>query len=183
MIKPWKRIETRTVKETRIFTLKVGTARAPKTGRDHDFYLLDAAPWVNIVALTGDDHMLFVRQYRHGTEEVTLEIPGGLVEAGQTPEEAAGRELMEETGHRAEEMILMARVRPNPAFLNNWCYLYLAKNVAPAGELELDETEDIEVVRIPAPDIPGLIEDGTIDHSLVLSAFFHYYRRYGVSPD
>jgi len=95
-----------------------------------------------------------VRQYRHGTQCVTLEIPGGLLEPGDTPETAAIRELYEETGYKAWGLINLGNVHPNPAIQNNRCYTYLAKDVFPCGGQNQDEKEDIEVVLKPLADIP-----------------------------
>jgi 8-oxo-dGTP pyrophosphatase MutT (NUDIX family) len=116
-----------------------------------------------------------VRQYRHGSREVTLEIPGGLVDPGDTPEEAATRELLEETGYRAEEMIKIGVSNPNPAIFNNRCYTFLAQDITKVSDPKPDQTEDIEVVLIPLVDIPELIRKGEIDHAIVISAFYWYF--------
>ena len=175
MVSPWSLINTRVEIENRIFTLKTDTRRSPRTGKEHDFYVLEAGDWVNVLPVTPSGDVLFVRQYRVGTQEVTLEIPGGLVEDGQTPEEAAARELLEETGYAAPNLTFLGRVRPNPAILTNWCYSFLAENAVPAGEKQLDDAEDLETVRFKMEDIPGLIADGRIDHALVITAFFYYF--------
>jgi 8-oxo-dGTP pyrophosphatase MutT (NUDIX family) len=109
---------------------------------------------------------------------MTLEIPGGLVEGQDTPEEAAKKELCEETGYQASEMISLGNVLPNPAIQNNRCHTFLAKNVFLAGAQQLDEMEDIEVIRRPLSEIPVLIRNGEINHSLVVAAFFKYFLEY-----
>jgi len=119
-----------------------------------------------------------VRQYRHGTRSVTLEIPGGLVENNDTPEEAAVKELREETGYQTSEMILLGSVQPNPAIQDNQCYTFLAKDVFLAGEQQQDDKEDIEVLLCPISEIPRLIREGEITHSLVLAAFYRFYMEY-----
>ena len=154
-IKPWPVNGARLVAQNRIFTLKTLTARSPRTGTEHDFYVLEAGAWVNIIPVTEHGEVLLVRQYRHGTREITLEIPGGLVEDGQSPEEAARRELLEETGYRADSFALLARVRPNPAILDNWCYCYLAENAVRTNEVEQDDAEDLETVKVPAGRYPA----------------------------
>ena len=97
-----------------IFTIRTDRCLSPRTGRKHDFFILESSPWVNIIALTGDQQVLLVRQFRHGTGEVTLEIPGGLVERGDTPIDAARREMLEETGYSSPVMRLLGTVHPNP---------------------------------------------------------------------
>jgi 8-oxo-dGTP pyrophosphatase MutT (NUDIX family) len=162
-------------KSYRVFSLRTDRARSPRTGAEHDFFILESAPWVNVIPLTADGLVVMVRQYRHGTRTVTLEIPGGLVEEGDTPEEAAARELMEETGYRAARMIGFGSVHPNPAIQNNRCYTFLAEDVTPFGAQQQDEREDIEVVLKPLSQIPSLIRGGEISHALVIAAFYRLF--------
>jgi 8-oxo-dGTP pyrophosphatase MutT (NUDIX family) len=175
MIRPWPLANSKVEISNRIFTLKTDTCRSPRTGKEHDFYILEAGSWVNVIPLTSTGQVVLVRQFRHGTRQTTIEIPGGLVEDGQTPAEAAARELLEETGYASGNLILLGRTRPNPAILNNWCYSYLAEGVSQVAERELDEAEDLEVVLADLADIPGMIKHGDIDHALVLSAFYYYH--------
>jgi 8-oxo-dGTP pyrophosphatase MutT (NUDIX family) len=119
-----------------------------------------------------------IRQYRHGIREITLEIPGGLVEQNDTPETAAIKELHEETGYRESQIVPLGNVHPNPAIQNNACYTFLATNVFLAGNQEQDEKEDIEVLLRPLPEIPRLIREGEITHALVLAAFYRFYMEY-----
>jgi 8-oxo-dGTP pyrophosphatase MutT (NUDIX family) len=133
--------------------------------------------------LTTDNDVVLIRQYRHGTRTITLEIPGGVIEGNDSPEEAAKRELREETGYHASHMRLLGHVHPNPAFLNNICYTYLAREVFIAGEQEQDEKEDIEVVLRPLKEIPRLIQEGEITHSLILAAFYRFYMDFSSSSE
>jgi 8-oxo-dGTP pyrophosphatase MutT (NUDIX family) len=144
----------------------------------HDFYIIESRNWVNIIPLTSDQQVVMIRQYRHGSREVTLEIPGGLIDPGDTPERAASRELLEETGYQSKEWLKMGEFNPNPALFNNRCYTYLAQNVKKTRNLSLDQTEDIEVVLISLSDIPEMIRKGEIDHAIVISAFSFYFLRF-----
>jgi ADP-ribose pyrophosphatase len=176
--KPWTILSTHCDKSYRVFNLRTDRACSPRTNRTHDFFILESSPWVNIIPLTPQDDVVLVNQYRHGIQSVTLEIPGGLVEPDDTPEEAAHRELLEETGYRCESLIPLGTVHPNPAIQNNLCYTFLARGVYPAEGQNQDEREDIEVVLKPLSEIPRLIREGTITHSLVIVAFYRFHMEY-----
>ena len=117
MPKPWPLIRSKDGPSYRIFSLRIDTAQAPHTGKEHDFYIIDSPDWINIIPLTDNGHVVMVKQYRHGTREVTLEVPGGMVEDGDSAEETAYRELLEETGYKAESMMKLGVIDPNPAIL------------------------------------------------------------------
>lgn len=170
-IKKWEIVSSIRDKSYRIFSLRTDRARSPRTGEAYDFFVLEATPWVNVIPLTADNEVVMIYQYRHGIRDITLEIPGGLIEAGDTPEAGALRELREETGYEAASVLPLGFVHPNPAIQNNICYTFLAENVRPAGLQEQDEKEDIGVVLVPLADIPRLIRDGAITHALVIVAF------------
>jgi len=175
MIKPWPCIRSQTHPSFRVFSIRTDTAVSPRTGMEHDFYIIESMDWINIIPLTADHQVVMVRQYRHGSKEVTLEIPGGLVDPGDTPEEAAARELLEETGYQAEEVVKIGVVNPNPAIFSNRCYTFIARNVKKVRNPMPDQTEDIEAVLIPLVDIPELIRKGKIDHTIVIAAFYLYF--------
>ena len=176
--KPWKVLSSRVNESFRIFSLRVDRALSPRTHHAHDFYILESTDWVNVIPITPRREVVLVRQYRHGTREVTLEIPGGIVEPEDSPEDAARRELIEETGYKEREMVLLGSVNPNPAFLTNRCYTYVARDVVRMKMQEQDEKEDIEVVLRPLEEVPRLIREGEITHALVLAAFYRYYMEY-----
>jgi len=158
----------------RIFSLRTDRLRSPRTHEAYDFYVIEAPAWVNIIPLTPAQEVVMVRQWRHGIREVTLEVPGGMVE-GTDPREAAIRELREETGYVAQEVIPLGFVHPNPAIQNNRCYTFLARGCRREGVQEQDEKEDIEIDLIPLAEIPTLIAQGAITHALVICAF-HFYQ-------
>lgn len=175
MIKPWPCIRSRPQGSFRVFSVRTDTATSPRTGVEHDFHIIESGEWVNIIPLTSDHRVVMVRQYRHGSRTVTLEIPGGLADSGDTPEEAAARELLEETGYQAEQWREIGVVNPNPAIFNNRCYTFLAQDIRKVSDLIPDQTEDIEVELIPLEDIPEMIRTRKIDHAIVIAAFSLYF--------
>ena len=139
----------------------------------HPFYVLEAAPWTNVVAVTEDGQVVLVSQFRHGVEEVSLEIPGGIVDPGETPEEAAGRELMEETGY-AGRLRPLGAVSSNPAILDNRTHLFVAEDARRVAEPQPEPDEDFEMSLVPVGEIAGLLSSGRIHHSLCVCALSLY---------
>jgi ADP-ribose pyrophosphatase len=179
MIQPWKKKGQKVDYDCGFFQVQVHRNESPITGKEYPFYVLSTRDWTNIVALTADKKILMVSQYRHGTDEVSLEIPGGAVDSREEPLKAAQRELREETGYESSQWHFLGKVRPNPAILNNSCYLYLALDAKLVAELNLDEAEELEVSLHDLQEVPGLIRDGQIQHSLVFAAFhlFDLFRK------
>jgi 8-oxo-dGTP pyrophosphatase MutT (NUDIX family) len=177
MIKPWKCIRSQSTQSFRVFSIRTDTTLSPRTGKKHDFYIIESGDWINIIPLTSDQRVIMIKQYRHGSREVTLEIPGGLVDPGDTPKRAAARELLEETGYQAKKWTKIGVVNPNPALFNNHCYTFLAQGLRRIADPMPDQTEDIEVVLVPLVKIPRLILEGDIDHAMVITAFTHYFLR------
>jgi ADP-ribose pyrophosphatase len=168
----WPTLSSKTLGDFRIFSVRRETHRSPRTGLPHAFYVLDCANWVNVIALTSAREVVMVRQFRAGTDSVTLEIPGGGVETkDRSALTAARRELREETGHAAPTWKRLGVVNPNPAFQSNRCTTFLAEGCRSVGELIPDAGEDLAVELVPLRSIPGLIRRGKITHSLVIAAF------------
>lgn len=172
MIERWDKVESALRGDYRVFRVREDVARSPESGIGYSFFVVESNDWMNVIPITEDGRIVCVRQYRHGTEEISLEIPGGIVDDGESTIEAARRELLEETGYAAEEMVEIGVVAPNPAIQNNRCHSFLAKNARPVREQKLDATEEIHVVLVDPADVPGLIAAGTISHALVVAAFY-----------
>ena len=172
MIHPWKKVGEKIDYDCGFFKIRVRRSLSPLTGKNHPFYVLSTNDWVNIVALTPEKKILLVSQYRHGSDQISLETPGGAVDPGDPgPETAARRELLEETGYEAREWFLLGKVQPNPAILDNTCYFYLALGAVPVAPLKLDEAEELELSLEDMENIPALVESGQIQHALVVAAF------------
>lgn len=175
MIQPWKKIRSKPEGDFRIFKLRTDTCINPRTGQEHDFYVLDTGGWVNVIALTPDQKLVMVRQFRVGSGTVELEIPGGLMDPHETDPVATGiRELREETGYEGENARLLGQIWSNPAILNNRTYTVLIENCRLKHGTDFDHGEDLATELMPVAEIPRLVAEEKIGHSLVAVALYHF---------
>jgi 8-oxo-dGTP pyrophosphatase MutT (NUDIX family) len=175
MIKPWKKTGSKLLGDFRIFKLHSVLKISPRTEKEHEFFILDSVNWVNVVAVTTDRQLVMVEQYRHGSNTVELEIPGGMMDAGETdPVATAVRELREETGYEGENARLLGRIHSNPAILSNVTYTVLVENCRLKHAVEFDHGEDLVTRLVPVAKIPKLVADEKIGHSLVVVALYHF---------
>lgn len=175
MIQPWKKVSSKPVGDFRIFQIRSDICINPRTGKEHDFYVLDSVNWVNIVAVTPDQKLVMVEQYRHGSGTVELEIPGGMMDKDETdPVTTAVRELREETGYEGDNARLLGKIHSNPAILSNTTFTVLIENCRLQHGVEFDSGEDLITHLVPAAEIPKLVADEKISHSLVVVALYHF---------
>lgn len=174
-VTPWPLIRSEELGNYRVFRLRRDWRRSPRTGREHDFFVMHAVDWVNVIALTRGGEAVMVEQFRHGTATVDLEIPGGVMDPEDSnPVATAIRELREETGYEGEGARLIGSIAPNPAILTNVCHTVLIENCVLSSSLEFDPGEDIATRLVPADDLPRLVAEGVIRHALVAVAIYHF---------
>lgn len=182
----WKKGAAKLVAHTRIFDVRAVRYTHPRRKTARDFFVVDAPDWVNVVALTTDRRLVLVRQFRYGVNAFSLEIPGGVIDPGETDPVAAGlRELREETGYAGKNARLLGSIHPNPAFLNNRCHLVLVEHCEKVAELDWDDDEEIEISLASVEQVYAWARSGKITHSLVLDAlllFAPYWEKLKTTP-
>lgn len=137
------------------------------------YYVLEYTNWANVVAVTPDKEIVMVKQYRHALGKITLELPGGAVDAGEPPMVAAEREMLEETGYAVGHIQPLCQLSPNPANHNNYSISFLATGVHPAEEQQLDATEEIEVVKVRLEEVKQMLARQEFIQAMHVAAFFY----------
>ena len=170
--KAWQVLGERRLHACRVFDVNEIEARSPRTGNDHTFFGIAAPEWVNVVPVTADGEVVMVHQYRHGSREITLETPGGMVDPGESPAEAGARELLEETGYRAGELVALGNLNPNPALFTNALHAFLAPNAYRVSEVENESTEETVVSLVPIRELRERVATGDVDHCLVVAVLY-----------
>ncbi|MDR2444155.1 MAG: NUDIX hydrolase [Deltaproteobacteria bacterium] len=176
-LKEWKLLDDSLTLKTPVFDVINRHCLSPKDGLEKNFVCLSAPEWVNIFAITPSGQVLLVNQFRHGSREFSLELPGGVVEPGQSLIETAQRELMEETGYSAEKFELLCSLRPNPALFGNFIHTFLAVNAAPTGHTDFDENEELTLTLATTDELLAMILDGRIDHAMMVAAIGFYFAK------
>lgn len=175
----WRELSCETIADGRIFTVERSMAESPVDGQSRPFHRIRSVNWAQLLPITANNEAVMVRQYRHGSQRITLEMPGGLIDAGEDPATAALRECLEETGFRARSAQPLGVVNPNPALFAHRLYSFYATGVEPERAIQNTGSEVTEVVLVPVADLEGLLLAGEIEHALVAAALWRYLRVHG----
>jgi len=172
----WKLISSTQKFSDRLIAVDHDRYELSGNGRAGEFTVIRTSDWVNVIPIAEDGRLVFIRQYRHGIREETLEIPGGAIDARDLgPRRAAERELREETGYEAPGWKYLGYVTPNPALQNNRCHTFLATGAYRAGDPSFDPYERIVVELLTRGEAVRALRDSKVHHGLVLAAFGLYF--------
>ena len=179
----WRESAARALADYRIFNVS-SSDRESEDGRRGTFFLVNSLDWAGVIPVvdTAAGRMIvMIRQYRHGMGRLCLEFPGGIVDKGEDPALAVARELTEETGYKAEMIVPLGLLSPNPAFMTNTFHAFVAEGCRFVREQALDENEEIEVSLVPEREAIDLIGAEDYGHALMTATLFLYMRYRGLS--
>lgn len=179
-IEKWQKLSTRYLVKEKWATLRVDTCELQTGVIKDDYFVLEYPDWVNAVALTRDNKIIMVRQYRHAGDIISLEVPGGVIDEGEDPETAVKRELLEETGYSFDHSELIATLYPNPATANNRTYTYLLTGGVKTHGQDLDEHEILNVEEYTVDEVKEFLKENKIDQALHTAALFYGLMKLGV---
>jgi ADP-ribose pyrophosphatase len=165
-----------TLEENWLFRLRRERFRSRLSDRTHDFYVMHLADCVTVIALTPDDRIILVRQFRAGSQHDSLEPPGGLLEPGEDPCAAGSRELREETGYAGDSAVLLGTLWSNPSILTSRLAFIVITNARLVAAPAPDHNEEVAVELVPASAVPQMIEDGRINHALSVAGLLWWLR-------
>lgn len=175
----WEKISSRYLVREKWAVLRVDTCKMPDGTLIDDYYVLEYPDWANAVAFTEDDQVILIRQYRHGAEDVFLELPGGCIDPGESPEDAVLRELLEETGYAFDSVEKVGEVYANPSTAGNITHSFVLKGGKKVQEQHLDGREEIEVLTVSVSELKELVLNNEIKQALHVSSIFFALAKLG----
>ena len=169
-MKPWQVLDTKLLISERWLQLREDRVRLGNGHEIDRFHVISAPDWASVLCVTNASEVVLVRQYRHGIALPSLELPAGVIEPDETPEEAARRELVEETGYESDDWVSIQNVSTEPARHTTRAHFFCARGARPTRQPAPEETEVLELVKVPLADLPRLATDGSILHGVHVGA-------------
>lgn len=170
----WELLSSKYLIKNKWLTVRQDHVKMPSGVEMDDYYVLEYPNWINVLAITDNGKFVIERQYRHGTQSVDFELCAGTFEEGETPLEAAQRELLEETGFAGGDWELYCVSAPNPAAMTNVNYSFLAKGVYYTGSRYLEKTEDINVRLVSFEELKEIVKNNKIKQGQMLAPLWKY---------
>lgn len=174
-IQKWRRLDTRYLIRRPWLTARVDKVELPDGRINPEYYVLEYPEWVNVIAIDDNGRFIMVEQYRHGLGEVFTELCAGVVEPGENPEDAARRELLEETGYTGGKWRLLNKICQNPSTCTNHTHCFLAEGVRKTDSQHLDATEDVSVKLLSEQEVYAMLTNDEIKQSLMAVPLWHYF--------
>lgn len=168
----WKKLASEKVYSDRWFQARADKCEFPDGRIIEPYYVVELPNWANIFVVTSDEKIVLVRQYRYPVDQVTYELPGGVIDRGEDPKAAAIREMKEETGYHSDEVEFVCQLSPNPAINNNTAYFFLAKNAIPGEKKSFDAFEDIDICLFTKEEFLQLLRENKMQHGVQLGSVY-----------
>lgn len=175
----WKVLKSEYLHKEPWLTVRKDKCELPNGNIVPAFYVIEYPDWVNAVCVTEENNILMVRQYRHGLNSVQIEVPGGVAEENETPEQACRREIKEETGYEFDDFEYLGKICANPSTTNNYTHMFLARNGRKVAEQSLDESEEVEVLHLSIPEVKQLIRENRMMQSLHVNTLMYALEKLG----
>lgn len=176
----WELLSSKYIFKDNWATLRADTCKMPNGNIVDPYYVLEYPDWANVVALTKGNEVILIHQYRHAAGEVILELPGGCIEKGESPEDGVRRELLEETGYIFENIEQLSTLYANPATGNNKTHCFLATGGVKVQDQDLDSGEEIIVELVSLEKLKSLLLTNKIAQALHVSGIFYALIRLGI---
>ncbi len=169
----WKKLKSETSHQFKIFDIRKDFLVNPRNNQTVEVTVLETKDAANIFAITDNDQVIMIRQYRFGIEDYTLEFAGGFIEDKEASQAGAERELSEETGYGGGTWIYLGKIAANPSFQDSYIHHWLALDVQKTHELNLDLEEDVKIVLYTLDEIKNLLDEMKINHPHAISCLYY----------